>query len=275
MIIDNAQLLTGIRRILYFGSFLFIASLDTDALHPMIIAMIGFALIRRSGEAWQPTTYLLILFLALLATIKFTDLILGSFTVLIVCVQELWRGRWHIVLRLAACFLAGFLVLWMACGQNLVQSPYLPSTTPGTSARATNRRWGSPHLDNHSGWAVSVLVCALGLRIALSYTYILATPAPCLAFVLLSAFIFLIWKHGFVRSDGHMFMFFVSALLPVVAFPALLDDSLRRRWPSQLLLALAGLLCVSGVRSTSIHIRMARPYLACTRPISGEPLAPL
>lgn len=73
-------------------------------------------------------------------------------------------------------------------------------------------------------------------------------------FVLLAAFIYLTWKQGFVRSDGHMLMFFISALLPVVAFPALLDDHTRRRWLSQLPLALAGLLCVLGIHSTGVHI---------------------
>jgi hypothetical protein len=69
--------------------------------------------------------------------------------------------------------------------------------------------------------------------------------------VLLAMFIHLAWKHGFVRSDGHMLNFFVSALLPIVAFPALLDDPPHRRWPAQLLLALAGFLCVLGMHSMS------------------------
>ena len=249
IIIDNAQLLTGIRRIIYFGSFLFIASLETDALYPMIIAMIGFELIRRSGEAWQPTTYLLILFLALLATIKFTDLILGSFTVLIVCVQELLRGRWHIVLRLALCFLAGFLVLWMACGQN----PYNLSTYLLNSwqiSQGYQQAMGLPTRGRSFWLGVSVLVAlsAYGLLYLILH---FGNARTLSRFVLLATFIYLVWKHGFVRSDEHMLIFFVGALLPIVAFPALLDDSLHRRWPAQLLLALAGLLCVLSMHSMS------------------------
>src|SRR5882724_153786 len=56
IIIDSAQRLTGIRRIIYFGFFLFLGGWLTDALHPMIIAMIGFELIRRSDEDWRLTT---------------------------------------------------------------------------------------------------------------------------------------------------------------------------------------------------------------------------
>ena len=120
VIIDSAQLLTGIRRIIYFAFFLFLGSFHTGTLHQMIIAVIGFELIHRSGEDWRLTTALLVLFLALLASIKFTNLILASFAVLIVCVHQMFRCPCIRVLRLALCFLAGFLVLWIACGQ----SPY-------------------------------------------------------------------------------------------------------------------------------------------------------
>src|SRR2546425_1524775 len=83
IIIDGAQLLTGIRRIVYFGFFLFLSNVSTDAVHLMIIVMIGFALISRSNEVWRWTTVLLVLFLALLASIKFTNLLLAGFTVLL------------------------------------------------------------------------------------------------------------------------------------------------------------------------------------------------
>jgi hypothetical protein len=119
VIIDSAQRLPGIRRIIYFAFFLVVGSLSyTEALSSIIITMIGFELLRRSGEDGLPSTYLLVLFLALLASTKFTLLILASFSVLIVGVQALLRGRWHIALLLSSCFLAGYLALWLACVQN-------------------------------------------------------------------------------------------------------------------------------------------------------------
>src|SRR5262249_54445990 len=74
-------------------------------------------------------------------------------------------------------------------------------------------------------------------------------------FLLLAGFIALVWKFGFARSHQHMVIFFVSALLPVVAFPTLLDDPLRHRWLAQGVLACAGLLCLVGLHSTGKHIR--------------------
>ena len=141
--------------------------------------MIGFALIRRSGENWRLSTVLLVLFLALLASIKFTNLILASSSRTDCLCAELFRGRWHIALRLASCFLAGFLALWIVCGQSIDNLPtYLYNSWH--SARATNRRWGSP-----PGPAVLArrdsTGCALGIRIAVSHTAFCANPAHCLA----------------------------------------------------------------------------------------------
>ena len=116
VIINSAQRLTGSRKLIYFGFFLLLVSVSPEALYSMITAMIGFELIHRSGEDRLPSTCLLVLFLALLASTKFTHFILTSFSVLIVCTQALLRGRWHKALLLSACFLAGYLALWIACG---------------------------------------------------------------------------------------------------------------------------------------------------------------
>jgi hypothetical protein len=73
-----------------------------------------------------------------------------------------------------------------------------------------------------------------------------------LAFVaILGAFVFVSWKQGFVRSDGHMMTFFVCALVPVIAFPVLLGDGPRLRWLQRSLLVFAGVLCVAGLHDVA------------------------
>lgn len=254
IIIHSARLLTGIRRIIYLVFFLFLSNVQPDwmrqALYLMLIVMIGFELLRRSGEDWRPTTGLLMLCLALLANIKFTNLLLASVPVLIVGVWELFRGRWLIALRLVACFLAGFLALWMACGQSPYNLPvYLHNSWQISQGYQQTAGLPTPEQPFWLGVAVLVALSAYGLLYLLLNFDKSRTVSR---FILLAAFIYLIWKHGFVRSDGHMFTFFVGALLPVVAFPALLDDPSRRRWLSQWLLASAGILCVLGIHSTGI-----------------------
>ena len=184
VIIDSAQRLTGIRRIMYFAFFLFLGSFHTGALHQMItdlwhqvfidvlhqtiIAMIGFELIRRSGEDWRPTTALLTLVLALLASIKFTNLILASLAVLIVCVQALWHSRWHRALRLAACFLAGFLAVWIASGQGLANLPvYLYNSWH--ISQGYQQAMGLPTPGPPFWLGLTVLAVALSLRITVSH----------------------------------------------------------------------------------------------------------
>src|SRR5262249_59254486 len=71
-------------------------------------------------------------------------------------------------------------------------------------------------------------------------------------FLLLVGFVALIWKQGFTRL--HMPLFFVSALLPVVAFPALLDDPPHRRGLLQVCLACAGLLCLVMLHRVGPHM---------------------
>ena len=164
IIIDSAQLLTGLRRIMYFGFFLFLSHVSTDALHLMSIAMIGFALIHRRSETWRPTTVFLVLFLTLLASIKFTNLLLASFAVLLICVQALWQGRWHIALRVAACFLAGFLAVWMACGQSPANLPiYLHNSWQLSQGYAQAMARPTPGPPFWLGVTVLVALSAYGL----------------------------------------------------------------------------------------------------------------
>jgi hypothetical protein len=246
VIIDGAQLLTGIRKIIYFGFFLFVGSWSyIDVPYSIIIAMIGFELIRRSEKDGLRSTYLLVLFLALLASTKFTHLILASFSVLIVGVLALLRGRWRIALLLSSCFLAGYLALWIASGQNLSNIPvYLYNSWHINQGYQQAMGLPTPRQPLWLGVTILIALSLYGLLyLILHFGQSLMLPR----FTLLAAFIFLIWKHGFIRSDGHMLIFFVNALLPIIAFPVLLDDLPGRRWPSQLLLGFAGLLCMLGI----------------------------
>ena len=189
------------------------------------------------------------------------------------CVQELFRGRWHIVLRLASCFLAGFLVLWIACGQSLYNLPiYLHNSWHISQGYQQAMGLPTPRRPFWLGVTVLVVLSAYGLLYLILH---FGKSRTLSRFVLLAAFMYLVWKHGFVRSDVHMFIFFVSALLPVVAFPALLDDSPRRRWPSQLLLVLAGLLCVLGMHSTGMQFGWPDIIWHAPSRLEGQALAPL
>jgi hypothetical protein len=59
-----------------------------------------------------------------------------------------------------------------------------------------------------------------------------------------AAYLYLNWKHGFIRADGHQIGFYYAALTVIVGSPLLLEDGPRfRRW-KDLILTTAGLLSV-------------------------------
>ncbi len=64
---------------------------------------------------------------------------------------------------------------------------------------------------------------------------------------MLAAFLYLSWKHGFVRADGHMIGFFYAALLTITAFPVLLRDDASMAWMRRWLMAPLGVLCLFGL----------------------------
>ena len=239
----------------------------------MIIAMIGFELIRRSGEAWQPTTCLLMLFLALLASIKFTYLILGSFTVLIVCVQELLQGRWHIALRLAACFLAGFLVLWMACGQSLYNLPiYLYNSWHISQGYQQAMGLPTPGQPFWLGITVLAALSAYGLLYLIRHFGNIPHPVS----LRLAGYVYLPGLEAWFRALRRAHVHFFCQCPP--SYRCLSSTAGRLPAPT---LACA---VAAGARRPPLRvghaqhehaIRMAQPYLACTLPISGQALAPL
>ena len=259
LIVESARLQRGMHRLIHYGSLLFcsIAFGFFESVYSMTIALIGFRLLRCSRERWRPVTVLLMLFLALLANMKFPYLLLASFAVLVVCVQELSQGRWYKTLCLGTCFLAGFLAVWMACGQSLGHLPvYLYNSWH--ISQGYEQAMGLPTSERTFWLGIAVLI--LLAAYALLYLVRHCGQSRALArLTLLAAFLYLAWKHGFVRSDTHVLIFFISALLPIVTFPVLLDDPPPQRWPAQLLLGLAGVLCLWGIHHTFIKNRWPSP----------------
>lgn len=236
--------LQGYGRYAYFAFFLFLGIAYEDGLHQLIIALAGFELLRRHGEDRRVLPALLGILLGGLGLFKFTNLMIGGVFVGSTVGLLLWRRR-----KAAAGWLAGwsagtFLVGWVLCGQNLLNLPaYFYNSWEISQGYQETMGIPTP--------PVSLIIGVLTLVLVAVYLgqYFLALPdrpravATSLAF---AAFIFLNWKHGFIRADGHMIGFFYAVLLPATAFPSLLDDGprFRRRQTavviSLVLLALAG-----------------------------------
>ena len=123
IIVANARQLRGLARVVYFLFFALLGVIYEDALHMIIIGLLGWELVRRAGGPQRVGTVLIALLLALLAMVKFTNLVLGGFIVLVVIAYEAWRRRPRAALALALWFGGGFLALWIACRQSPLNLP--------------------------------------------------------------------------------------------------------------------------------------------------------
>jgi hypothetical protein len=149
VVIRGARGLPPIRRLAYFAFFVFVTSLSPgglealEALHWTILALVGFALLRERGPDASAAGAGALLF-ALLGGLKFTFLIGAVFFLLLAALQWTLRGRWPRALLLASGFAAGYVAIWVACGQPFSNFPPLSAQLVGPLP-GLPRRHGASH----------------------------------------------------------------------------------------------------------------------------------
>ncbi|HEY4248783.1 MAG TPA: hypothetical protein VGM64_18315 [Lacunisphaera sp.] len=228
VILRQGLLLKGIlSRLVFFLFFFLFASLYEDAMHMLVLALLGFELIRGGTEPWRNRTAVILLIIAGYAQIKFTDLLFGAFAVFLAFGYSWLRGRKKEAAALALIYVAAYLGGWLLLGQNLAN---LPDFFAGSQQISEGWLWSmaipAPWAALWKGIVVLLVVAAYAV------VHLFLNPDKPRAWansLLLGAFIYLNWKHGFVRADGHMIGFFFCALLPLVSYPTLLDDPDRFR----------------------------------------------
>lgn len=228
VIIRQGYRLIGVSRLIFFGFILLFGIAYEDALHMLVIAMLGFELLRESGNRWNYRTALIGLVLAFYSQIKFTDCTLSLVIVVVACGYSLWQKHRNNALLLAGSYVVSFLVIWALCGQHLSN---LPAYFRSSWSISQGYQWAmgvpSPIAPFWKGLVVLFTV------VVYAFAHLKLNPFKPRAVanvLVLGAFIYINWKHGFVRSDGHMIGFFFCAMLPLAAYPALLDDPDRFRF---------------------------------------------
>jgi hypothetical protein len=194
-----------------------------DAVHMLMIMLLGVALLRDPVTARRWLVGLISLMLAILALVKFTNFMLACFAIVCVAGYHLWRRRWFDLGLVTGCFGAGFLASWMLCGQSLANLPVYVLNSLNAS------------IGYGEGMLVyeTPLVFFLGLGASLSMAaYYLLTlwrrsdfPKALALMLIAAATSFLNWKHGYIRADGHVFAHYITCLMIAVSYPVvLLDD---------------------------------------------------
>ncbi len=249
VIIHEGRRLQGLSRWAFFLGFLLYGVTYEDALHMLVIVLMGFQLLRGDGGRWGGLV--LAVALAILASIKFTNLMLAALVVGVVTAHALWRGRWRDAALTAGVFGGGFVAVWVLCGQNPLNLPgYFRSSwsiSQGyTEAMGFSTPW--PPL-----WKAFVVLGILGGYLLLHLKLNPDKPRAVANAILLAGFVFMNWKHGFVRADGHMIGFFFCVLLPLTAYPSLLDDPPRLRRLHYAAFLVAGIMALWGTESALDH----------------------
>jgi hypothetical protein len=237
--------LAGYGRYAFFAFFFLLGVTYDDALHQMIIALVGFELLRRSEEDIRGLSAAYAVLLAVLALVKFTNLMLAAIFVGCTCGLQLWRKR-----RFAAGWLAGwgvgtFLLGWVICGQSLLNLPdYFYNSWE--ISQGYQETMGIPTPPD--GLLMGLLTLGFVLLYVVSYLWSQQDRPRTIATLLcFGAFVFLNWKHGFVRADGHMIGFFYAVLMLSTSFPFLLQDGAARRRSQSILMLGAALSAFVGV----------------------------
>jgi len=240
------RLPAGWSRVCYYGFFLLFGLGYEDSLHVTVITLAGLELVRRTGRPWAWSSSLLLLLLAVQSVAKFTNLLLAAVVVAALAALAFWQRQRGNALRTLAWFGGGFLLFWVLCRQNPLNLPaYFVNSWHISQGYQEVMGIATPPAPFHRALVViAILAAYFGLNF-----FTQADRARYVArAAILGAFLYLNWKHGFVRADGHMIGFFYCALLVAVGFPVLLEESgpghRLKRWG----LVTVGALSLLGVR---------------------------
>jgi hypothetical protein len=249
LFIREGRRLRGLSRWAFYLGLLFFGVTYEDALHMLVIAVIGFRLLR--GDDKPAVTFGLLLVLGVLSTVKFTNLMLAVLVVGAVVGLAFWRRRFRPGVLVAAVFTGGFLAAWIAWGQNPLNLPaYFRGSWEISQGYNDSMGVSTPWAPL---WKALVVLGVLASYMLLHIRLNPDKPRALANVAVLAGFIFINWKHGFVRADGHMIGFFFCALLPLTAYPVLLDDPPRFRRLHFATFFAAGILALWGIESSLYH----------------------
>jgi hypothetical protein len=243
----HAYQLKGYSRIFFFGFFLLFGLSYQDAVHQTIIAFAGLALIRRSDQPWRWTAMFWLVLLVILSLVKFTNMLVAFFFVLLAGALEFYRTRQWQSLRVPAIFTILFLIGWRLCGQHISNLPAYFHSSWEISQGYLDAMGLAPNSSQlYHALIVAALVC---VYLALNF---LTAPDRIknLALTLgTGGYLYVNWKHGFIRADGHQIGFYYAALTVMVGCPLLLADGVKWMRLKQTILFAAGLVSLFGMEN--------------------------
>ncbi|HEY8994443.1 MAG TPA: hypothetical protein VIM71_07275, partial [Lacunisphaera sp.] len=243
------QELTGWRQALYYGYILLFGSIYADAMQMNFIATFSLLLMR---PACRRPLWLVSVGAAfgVFSLMKFTNLLVCLFSLAVLLVYFLLARARREAVWLAGSFIVTFLGLWLLEQQSITALPSffyygLQVSLGYVEAMAV---YEQPAM-------LAAGLLALGSISAYTLLYLFGETerrAALTASLLLGAVIFINWKHGFVRADGHVMAHFIMCLLVVCSYPALTADNRRFGRAKGACLVLAAACSLTGIGMVSV-----------------------
>lgn len=196
-----------VRWIWLTGVILLVPTVD-DLFHDYAILVAVLVLLANLERLNRPA-WLAAALLGALAMFKGTHLLTTAACFGSVVLLAVLERRWRALAVLTGVYLASAAGCWLLAGQNLA---YLPAYLKGVLELASgyNASMGLPETP-----FIRTAGFALAAGLALNFTWVAAHSARSfrlgVVLLLLAGFSFIKWKHGYLRADGHVFIFFASA----------------------------------------------------------------
>lgn len=223
-----------VRRVLFLVAVALFGAPSLDSFHPFLaLVIVTLWLLPPEAKTWQVAAGIFVL--AFLSLVKFTHLVFaGAGVALTVCyLAATARGRRAVAV--GGGFVLALVALWTAAGQSLAGLPAFVRFGLNMSAGY------SQAMAIEESWPVFVL----GAALAALWAFWIGTwwwprrrsPDTWAVAAVLALGVFMSWRHGFTRADGHVLIFFVFSVFLATAMPALARGD-ARKWPLAVVIAL-------------------------------------
>jgi hypothetical protein len=267
----------GALRWTWLAVLLVMAPLVEDLPYDLAILLAGLCLLDCHLAVGRRTLLLncsLAAYLALLTLFKGTQALLAAATLALLVVQALQARNFRRLPWILGAYLAALVVLLLAAGQNpLHTAGYWRGILELSSGYNAAMVLEEPRLALLTG--VVGLLGVIGL-VAAGILPGWRNPRLLAGGLLLAGFTFVEWKHGFVRADGHVYIFYqyVCIAVPtVLLFTATAAGESAPHRPSRTWWVLAAVAFAAGLWGDGVQAWQR--HLATLRELPGRDAASL
>jgi len=206
-------------RWLWLAAVFATAALIEDTPYDLCILLGGIYLLLYPDGSRRPIGACLVAaLLALLSLCKGTQVVFSLGTIGLAAFEATITRRYRRGIVIAASYATAFVVFWLLAGQNLLDIPaFLRGVQETASGYNNAMTLDEPFVTTRVGLLVLGSLTISSIIAAWICRRSLAHLLVCIFF---AGFVFTQWKHGFVRADGHVFIFFIFAV-PAALIPGL------------------------------------------------------